>query len=491
MTIDEILITVTPGETRVALMAQSRLSELMVVRPDLTSITDNIYLGRVERALTSIQAAFVDIGLGRSGFLALPEARPLGTPGSDDQRITDWVTEGDTVLVQALSEPASDKGAKLTTHITLPGRFIVLAPNQPGVRVSRRIESADERDRLTGLIGELAEEGEGFIVRTAAEGADGAALERDVAYLRATWNEIEEKLGAARPPASLYWELAPLRRILRDETGPELESIVIDDAASLAEARFFCRRVAPDLTDLLQLYDRDLPLFEAHGVDEQIDAALARRVDLAGGGSIVIDEVTALTAIDVNTGGRSESGAEETALRTNLEAAAEIARQLRLRNIAGTIIIDFVPMRRRDNGTQVVEALRKAVTGDRSPTHVFGFSRLGLVEMTRQRRRPALARSLLADCPACGGAGRTRSADTVAFDILRALPRAARTTPGAGLTVTAAPSVVTALEGPVAASFAGVVERLGARPALIADTACDPEAFDIAAEYRQGGSHDG
>ena len=479
MSIDQVLIGIVPGETRVALVEDGRLCELMVSRPDLTNVTGNIYLGRVERVLSGIQAAFVDIGLDRSGFLALPEARPPDTPGDAHQRITDYVSEGDSVLVQALNDPVADKGAKVTTHATIPGRHLVLTPGQPGIKMSRRIDGEAERARLSDLVAGLAEGDEGYIVRTAATGAGEDALERDVSYLRATWEEIEEKIGNIRIPACLYREFEPLRRVLRDETGPQLQSIVIDDAQALAEARRFCARLAPDLEHRLHLHEGEEALFEAHGIEEQIEAALAPRVPLPGGGNIVIDEATALIAIDVNTGGRGDGGPEDTALRTNLEAAHEIARQVRLRGIAGIVVIDFVPMRRHDNGAEVLQALRHAVAADRCPTNVIGFTRLGLVEMTRQRRRPSLLQTLLAACHGCAGGGRVRSAETVAFEVLRTVLREAGAAPGIALEVRAAPAVVKALQGPAATAFEETAARLGGMLEMVADAACPQEVFEV------------
>ena len=479
MSTDRILIDVVPGETRVALVAQSRLVELVVVRPDLRSVAGNIYLGRVERALAGIQAAFVDVGLERSGFLGLAEARPAGVPGGEGQRITDFVSEGDSVLVQALSDPSADKGAKLTTRVTLPGRLMVHTPVEPGIRLSRRIEDGAERARLAGLMEDLTGDGGGVVLRTAAAGAAREPLERDVATLCATWREIVEKSREARPPACLHREPEPFCRALRDHAGPDLADVIIDDAAALAEARGFCRRLAPDLVERLHLHDGGEGLFEAHGIEEQIDAALAPMVPLTGGGNIVIDEATALTAIDVNTGGRDDGSAEERAWRTNLEAAAEVARQLRLRNIGGALMVDFVPMRRRDNGASLLQALRDAVAPDRCPTHVLGFSRLGLVEMTRQRRRLSLSHALLETFPGGTFVGRSKTPETAAFAVLRGLLRAARATPGAGLRVNAAPGVVAALEGPLAESLAEVGQRLGVVPALVADAEMEGDSFEV------------
>ena len=482
MTVDEVLIEVMPGETRVALLDRGRLGELLVARPDLEDVTGNVYLGRVERTLPGIQAAFVDIGLGRSGFLALAEARPPGPPAAGADRITDHVGEGDAVLVQALNDPANDKGAKLTTRITLPGRYLVLTPGQADIRLSRRLDAKGEGGRLAAVLAGLARDGEGFIVRTAAADTGAADLDRDVAYLRGCWAKVVEARGHARPPACLHWELDPLRRVLRDEAGPDLERVAIDDAAALARAKAFCAHLAPDIADRVELHSESGSLFETRDVEAQVDRALAPAVALAQGGTIVIDEVAALTAIDVNTGGRTGNGGpEETALGVNLEAAGEIARQVRLRNISGLLAIDFVPMRRRASGEEVLAALRAATADDRCPVHVAGFSRMGLVEMTRERRRGSLTQALFGPCAACSGTGRIKSPETLAFEVVRRLLREGRASPGTLLTVTAPPVVIEALRGPAAAALAEAERRNGGAVSLRADGTLADGRYDVAA----------
>ena len=479
---DQVLINVAPGETRVAFMDGDRLVELAVARATGGGVAGDIFAGRVEKVVPAIQAAFVAIGLARSGFLALAEARPPGAVAGEGERITDYVSEGDEVLVQIQQDPHGDKGAKLTTRLTVAGRHLVYTPGQPEIRVSRRIGSEDERARLSALVGELGAEGEGFILRTGAAGAERAALERDVAYLRATWAEIEGKRGSAAPPVCLYCEQNPLRRVVRDETTADLRRIVVDDAGALAEARALCERLAPGAADLLELHRGPPTLFEAHGVEDQIDSALVPRIDLAGGGSVLIEETAALTAIDVNTGGGSaDAGPEESARLTNLEAAAEIARQIRLRGIGGLVVVDFVSMRRRHHETEVLEAFKSAIAGDRVPVHVAGFTRFGLVEMTRERRHASLSQNLLEPCPACGAAGLARSAETVAFEALRRVLAEARARPGKPLRLTAAPAVVEVLRGRAGAALGEVEERLGRSIELDADGKLGRGEFDVAA----------
>ena len=484
MTIDAILVDVSPGETRVAFMDAGRLAELMVARGDHRDLTGNIYLGRVEKTLSGIQAAFVDIGLERSGFLAVADARPAGEapdPKARD-RITDHVTEGDAVVVQVLKEPVPGKGARLTMRPTLAGRTLVLTPGHPGVRVSRRIDASAECDRLAESIAELAEEGEGYILRTAAAGVGRDAFVRDIEYLRDRWERVVGARAQATPPARIHEEADPVIRTLRDSAGPGVARVVFDDAAKLEDARAFCRRLAPELTERLELHSEDVPLFRAHGVEEQIDEALAAAIDLPSGGTIILDETAALCAIDVNTSGHSAAGGfEETALGTNFEAADEIARQIRLRNLAGLVVVDFVSMRRYENGAAVLERLRGAVADDPCPTQVAGFTRLGLVELTRERRRTSLSHLFTRACPACEGRGRITSVKALAYDVLRRVAAEARAQPGAALTVRAHPQIVDSLRGPRANALDQTEGRIGARLELVADPELAPDRFEVAA----------
>ena len=468
----EILIDAQPGETRIALVENGRLAEVEVARRQALSAVGDIYLGRVEGVLPALDAAFVDIGLGRPGFLALPEARPHGAAGGDDG-IGDYVGEGDKVLVQVQRDPFQDKGAKLTTHITLPGAVLVMTPGRPGIGVSRRIAGEEARGRVRARIEDLA--GDGFIARTAAAEAGMEAIGRDLAALRDAWAEIVTKRASAKAPARLHGELDPVLRRLRDAGVPE--RIVIDDQGTLARVRAYAERLRPDLADRLHHHSGRAPLFEAEGIDEQIDAALDPFVALPGGGAIIIEETRALTAIDVDTGaGGSGGGREDAALRTNVEASVEIARQVRLRNLAGLLVVDFVSMRRRPHEGRVLEALRHALAPDPCSPHVIGFTRLGLVEMTRRRRRPSLARVLCGRDPGVP----LKSALTVAFDVLRAVGREARARPGAALGVTAAADVIEALEGAAGDALAAAELRLGRPLGLTPDPACPRQGFHVA-----------
>jgi ribonuclease G len=481
----DLLINVAPGETRVAIVEQDRLREITLIRGEQKSVVGNIYLGRVERVLPGVQAAFVDVGLPRSGFLALPDARPSGgRVGGERDRITDYASEGDTVLVQVLSDATADKGVKLTARLTLAGRYLVLTPGQADIRLSRRIAMAP-RERLEGLLERLAEEGEGFIVRTAAAGAADDRLAVDVAELRGAWAGVMERRKDSDPPACLYRDVDTISRFLRDGAGFYLARVIVDDGKAMVGIRDYCVGAALDLANHLVRHDGPESLFEHYGVEEQIDATLTPVVGLASGGSIIIEETAALTAIDVNTGGGGGNPAE-TALRTNLEAAEEIARQARLRNLGGLLAVDFVSMRRHDHGNEVLEALRGAVAGDPCPTFVGNFTRLGLVEMTRRRQRQPLASVLAGDCPACAGTGRIKSPLTVALEALRGVVRTARAEPGRDVTVRAAPAVIEALEGLAAAACADVEERLGRALRLTGDGSLAADAFEVSTDGAGG-----
>ena len=490
MAIDLILVDVSPGETRVAFMDAGRLAELMVARDDHRDLIGNIYLGRVEKTLSGIQAAFVDIGLDRSGFLGVADARPAGEAPTQKtrDRITDHVSEGDAVVVQVLKDPVPGKGARLTMRPTLAGRTLVLTPGDPGVRVSRRIDAGADNNRLAETITELAEEGEGYILRTVAAGVGRDAFVRDIEYLRDRWERVVGARAQATPPARLHEEADPVIRALRDSAGLGVARVVFEDAAKLEDARAFCRGLAPELVERLELHSEDVPLFRAHSVEEQIDEALAATVGLSSGGTIILDETAALCAIDVNTGGHSAAGGfEETALGTNLEAADEIARQIRLRNLAGLMVVDFVPMRRYENGAAVLERLRDAVADDPCPTRVAGFTRLGLVELTRERRRMSLGRLFTRSCPACEGLGRIASPQALAYDALRRVLAEARAAPGAALTVRAHPGIVDELRGPGANARDRTEDRIGGRLELVADPEIAPDRFEVAATRIGGG----
>ena len=470
MAIDQVLISKSPGETRIAFLSGGRLDGLSVVRAGRESIVGNIYLGRVEGALPGLDAAFVDIGLDRAGFLALPEARPADSAaaGRAKNGIRDYANDGDRILVQVRRDPIEDKGAKLTTHINLAGVTLVLRPGQPGVSVSRRITDVADRDRLTALTGALAPEGGGFIVRTAAAAASAEAIERDARDLVSRWRQIGDKAATAKPPQRLHTEPEPELLALRELGGAEIRKIVTDDAATHSRLRDFCAAGMPDLVSLMEIHKGRDSLFDAFGVEDQIDAALSPVVGLPGGGSLIISETPALNAIDVNTGAADAGSREQTAFEVDLEAAREAARQIRLRNLSGLIVVDFVPVRDATRRRRVLDALKEAVGADSLGLHVAGYTPMGLVEMTRPRHGLSLLEIFGLPWPAAAAAP-LKSPLTQALEALRRVLREAREAKPAALTLKAPPAVIGALKGPAAAALKEAEERLGLAIRLVAD----------------------
>ncbi len=481
MAIDEILINAQPGQTRVALLEDGRLVELLLARGDLAGVAGNVYLGRVEKVVPGIEAAFVDIGLERVGFLALPEVRPFGVDGGGD-RIGDYLSEGDAVLVQAVRDPEPGKGAKLTTRVTLPGRYSVFLPMEPAVYVSKRIEDRETRHRLKVWAEKLLEDDEGLLLRTAALDAEREDLAREAGSLRQVWTAICGARDTKRPPQCLYAEPGPAQRAVRDFAGPEIRRIRVDDPQTLKQIETFCQEHAPAPGGCLEGHVGPEPLFAAAGIEGQIDAAREALVTLPSGGSLIIEGTSTLTAIDVNSGGGGSGGKEATALSTNLEAVEELARQVRLRDLSGLLVVDFLRMRASRNRQRVIEALRHAAAPDPRTPHVIGFTTSGLVEMTRRKQGEPLDRQLGTPCACCNGSGRTLAPETLAFEILRAIPPEARANPGKALRVKAAPGVIEALDGAAREARTEVERRLARPLGLVPDETVGPDTYEILTE---------
>jgi ribonuclease G len=457
MTEDVILINSQPGESRIAVLEDGRLSDINIWRSDSTGIVGNVYLGRVEKVLIGLQAAFVELGVERSGFLGLSDARLVPKQNNDaDDSIANYVKEGDAVLVQVIREAFEDKGPKLSLKISLPGHYMVFAPGQATVKISRRLGGDRERKRLQAVLSDLADETDGVIVRTAAEGASDQALAEDLSHLQSLWKGITDKRATARPPLLVLDQAGSIYRVLVDMGRLSASRIVVDDVEVLSDIKREAG-AALELENRLMLHTGPEDLFEAHGVEEQLDAALSGTVALPSGGTILIDEARALTAIDVNTGTARFSSPEETAFRTNLEAADAIAQEIRLRNLSGLLIIDVVPLRADKNKTKFLARLREATARDPVPVHVVGFTKLDLVEMTRERRRPSLSTLV------CGPLlnERAKSALSLAFDALRRVRRESHAHPGRALALAAAPSVIDALRGDASRARAATDEKLG------------------------------
>jgi ribonuclease G len=470
--IDTVLASVSPGETRVALLAGERVVELRHHRESRESVTGNLYLGRVARVVPGLQAAFVDIGLARDGFLNAADARPDSTDTTE--AIGQYVHEGEAVIVQVTRDPGADKGARLTMRPAIAGTSLVITPARSDVVVSRRIADADERERLIGAVTGFADGG-GFIVRTAAEGVSADELAREAEGLRDLWDDLVARRAQSDPPACLHSEPGPLEQVLRDFAGLGVARVITDSPQAAAAARRYCDNELANANLSIETWDSTEPLFEHYGVEEAIEEALDARVDLPSGASLIIEGTAALTAVDVNLGGSAGGrGGAETALAANLEAAGEIARQLRLRAIGGLIVIDFLHMTRDGHRRQVSEALAEALAGDRDASGPRGFTGLGLVEMTRRHTRPPLSGILCEPCGFCGR-GHVASAETVALAAARAVLREARGLAGAGIEVACAPDVADALD-PLAGALA---DAAGETVTVTMDDDRDRDSFEI------------
>ena len=478
---ESLLINVMPGETRAALVRHGRVVELFIERRGRESLVGNVYLGRVERVLDGMDAAFVDIGLGRSGFLGLDGAR-TGDSGGAGDRIADHLVEGEAVEVQIAKDAAGRKGVQLSRRISLAGRHLVYTPARDRIAVSRQIADADERARLEAMAGDAAESGDGFIVRTAAEGAGAEEIAADIAYLKRLRSEIDARRAGASPPALLHEEPPPLLRLFRDRVSQEMEAVVIDTPGGFAAARDYCRRHLPALEARLRLQTGPEHVFDAAEVDAEIERALDPRVALPSGGELVIETTEALTAIDVNSGRFTGGGRlEDTAFRTNLEAAEEAPRQVRLRNIGGLILIDFIHMQDEKNWGRVLDALGRALAGDRGNVRLIGRTGAGLVEITRRRQRESLERMLTEPCADCGGEGRAITAHSAALGIMRAIKREAQKARPGGLLVTAASEVVDMLENEAAPAMSELATIIGRRITVQRAPSYGRETFDIVA----------
>jgi ribonuclease G len=415
-----ILVTEDPSELRVALVEDGRLAEIYFERPEKRSYLGDIYRGKVENVLAGIDAAFVDFGLDKNGFLYVDEVR-TGEGDRRGRRIGEVLKQGQDVVVQVMKDPMGSKGARLTMHISLAGRYVVYVPGGSGVGVSRRLGQG-ERERLRELCKELRVKNAGLIVRTAAEGEGLEEIRRDVRFLSRLWSRLKKKAETAPIPGVIHKEVDIALEVTRDLFNESVESLIVDDEKRLKTIVAFLEKVAPELVARVRLHTGAEPLFEAYGIEQQISRALERRVPLPSGGNIVIDHAEALTVIDVNSGRyTSGRGLEDTILRTNLEAAREVVRQLRLRDIGGIIIIDFIDMARVKNRETVLATLEAELDTDRTKTYVVELSPLGLVEMTRQNTTDGARGILTRTCPACQGKARTQSEETVALAVERRL----------------------------------------------------------------------
>lgn len=482
----ELLINAGVREVRTALLAEGVVTDVIIEPRRRWSLIANVYLGRVARVVPAIDAAFVELGLEKAGFLGAAQASPRRrrAEGTDDPvpGIAEQVHEGEAVLVQVSNDPIGDKGPKLTADIALPGRYLVHTPFQDGVALSRRIEDASERDRLESLVGEsIARHGlTGVIVRTAAEGASGDDIDGEMALFAEQWAGLMDKRAQSQAPVLLHRDLDPVSRALRDFLVGDVEQVLIDTNEGLNAAKDYCATFAPDLADRLSRHQAPPSLFEAHGVEAAIEAALEPRVELASGGSIYIESTEALTAIDVNTGRFTDArNAGDAARKTNLEAATEIARQLRLRAIGGVIVIDFIHMTGPDDAADVTARLESALTTDKAPARIGPMSEFGLVEMTRKRVRTPLAEFFGESCDRCEGSGRRWGAAAMASEILRRAEAEGAREPSPGLAIVAATDVVAELKVADGADLVLLGQRLGKSVEVSVDPSFAREQYDI------------
>ncbi len=483
----EIFVNVGPRETRAALLESGALQELQVERSSHRGLVGNLYKGCVSRVLPGMQAAFVDIGLERTAFLhvadialARPEDTIVSLPSVDD--IRRLVSEGDEILVQVVKDPIGTKGARLTTFVALPSRYLVYLPRGEGVGVSARIEEEAERLRLKSAVASLVAPGSagGYIVRTAAQGALPEGLREDMEYLARLWHHVGA-IAAQAPPGTIVHEDLPLAlRVLRDEMARGVSRVLVDCPREHARMTSFAAEFLAGGVARIDLYAGARPLFDLHGIEEEVTRALDRKVPLKSGGHLVIEQTEAMTTIDVNTGAYvGHRNLEETIFRTNLEAAVAIARQLRLRNLGGIIIIDFIDMTDEAHRRQVLAALERALAADRAQTRIVSLSPLGLVEMTRKRTRESLQHLLCAPCPSCEGRGFVKTPETMCQDIFRDITRQSRQFTSRELLILAHQDVVDLLLSEESAALAELTSQIGRPIRLQVEALYGADQYDV------------
>jgi len=500
-----IVINADGPETRVALVEDGFLGELYIERKRERGIAGNIYKGRVERVLPGMQAAFVNIGAEKSAYLHVSDVR--GTPddlkrlfsgdagkGNDDEdeeeadrkrahggaRIEDLLKEGQEIVVQVTKEPISTKGARTTRYVSLPGRHLVFMPTVDHIGISRRIASDKERRRLRDIVESMRPPGSGFIVRTVAENVSEKELKSDMEFLIKLWNEIVKRSESGRCPALIYNDLDLLLRTVRDMFTPDVEKLIIDSRAEYDRVKKFIAALMPDFTGHIELYDGADPIFDGYGIEIEIDRALERKVWLKSGGYLIVDEMEALTAIDVNTGRFvGKSSLEDTITKTNLEACREVAEQLRIRSIGGMIVVDFIDMDRPHNREKVTRAFNDHLRRDRSKATVTRISELGLIEMTRKRTRESLLHNLTEPCTYCEGKGYTKSRHTVAYELLREIRRQGDLIESDTIVIEAHPLVAEVLSGTDRGFIEDLEKRLQKRLVVKARGSFHMEDFEI------------
>jgi ribonuclease G len=479
--VQDILINWAPQETRVAVVENGAVQELHIERTLERGLVGNVYLGKVVRVLPGMQSAFIDIGLERAAFLHVADLNPGPKTDAPLVPIERQVFEGQTLTVQVIKDAIGTKGARLSSQVSIAGRLLVFLPHDNHIGISQKIGSAELRESLRARVTALAADGGGgFILRTNAEEAGDEELADDIAYLRRTWATLRERALRQPPGTLLHQDLTLAERVLRDLANEQTAGIRIDSRMQYEALQRFGAEYTPGSVGKLEHYRGERPIFDLFGIEEEIQRALARRVELKSGGYLIIDQTEALTTIDVNTGGFvGARNFDDTIFKTNLEAAGAMARQLRLRNLGGIIIADFIDMTNEAHRQAVLAELKKQLTRDRTRTTVSGFTQLGLVEMTRKRTRESLAHMLCEPCPTCQGRGQVKTARSVCYDILREILREARQFDPREFRVVASAAVVEMLLDEESVHLAGLSEFIGKPISLSAEAGMNPEHYDI------------
>ncbi len=478
---EEILINFSPMETRVAVIENGMLQEVHVERNDSRGIVGNVYQGKVVRVLPGMQAAFVDIGLEKAAFIHAGDIED----SAKERPIGSLLREGQSILVQVTKDPIGSKGARLTTQISIASRFLVYMPGANHVGISQRIEDEDERNRIRDIVLDAIDpEGknadDGFILRTVAEGVLPHGLYEDIAFLRLLWGKLQERAATGKAPSIIYEDLPLALRTLRDIANPQVEKIRIDSKETFQKATEFVEQLVPELASTLEYYPGERPIFDLYNVEDEIQKALGRKVPLKSGGYLIIDQTEAMTTVDVNTGAYvGHRNLEETIFRTNLEAAKAIGRQLRLRNLGGIIILDFIDMEEAEHQRQVLRTLEQALEKDHVKTKVTGISDLGLIEMTRKRTRESLEQLLCESCASCHGTGMSKTPETVCYEIFREILRAARAFDTDTYLVLASQAVIDRMLDQEADHLAELEEFIGKTIRLQVESMYYCEQFDV------------
>jgi len=482
---EEILINITPMESRVAVVENGVLQEVHVERTQRRGIVGNIYKGKVVRVLPGMQAAFVDIGLERAGFIHVGEIASREGNAGTNETISALVHEGQSLVVQVTKDPIGSKGARLTTQLSIPSRYLVYMPRTSHVGISLKIEDEAERERLKRVVAEciaaegIAEAG-GFILRTAADGAGADEILMDIRYVRRLWEQIRGQMQTASSPSVIYQDLSLAFRTLRDLVSPRIEKVRVDSRETFQKIVQFVDELMPEIAGRLEHYPGERPIFDLYGVEDEVQKALERKVPLKSGGYLIIDPAEAMSTIDVNTGAFvGHRNLEETIFKTNLEAATTIARQLRLRNLGGIIIIDFIDMQDEEHQRQVLRTLEKQLERDHAKTNMLGITELGLVQMTRKRTRESLEQVLCEPCSSCQGRGKLKTPETICYEIFREILREARAYQAGAYLVLANQKVIDRLLDEESGNVADLESFIGRTIKFQVESMYSQEQYDV------------